>query len=77
MESRHCCAMMTTFADWRCDQHPPHECADYLIGYDERSRHYRILIHDGEDGDATSGITIQFCPWCGAKLPAVIDEAVV
>ena len=78
MESRHCCAMMTTNADWRCDQHPPYECPDYLIGYDERSRQYRILIHilihDGEDGDATSGIIIQFCPWCGTKLPDVVGD---
>jgi len=75
MAAQHCCAMMTSIADWRCDQHPPYECPDYLIDYDERSRQYRILIHDGEDGDATSGIIIQFCPWCGAQLPTVIDEA--
>ena len=27
---------------------------------------YGLIIHDG----GTSAVTIQFCPWCGSKLPA-------
>lgn len=33
----------------------------YALEYDE----YGIVIHDG----GISYITIQYCPWCGKKLP--------
>ncbi len=75
MERQHCCSMMTSNVNHRCDQHPPYECPDYLIGYYKRSREYSILIHDGEDGAASSGIIIQFCPWCGRPLPTIVEDA--
>ena len=30
------------------------------------SREYKLIIHDG----GSSGMLIQFCPWCGTRLPA-------
>ncbi len=70
----HCCRMMTYFVNYRCDQHPPYECSDYVIRYADELRQYTILIHDGENGSSGSGIIIHFCPWCGTKLPAVLED---
>jgi hypothetical protein len=62
----HCCEMMRSNVENACDQHADRfDCPDCLVNYDERSRHYGLIIHDG----GGSVITIQFCPWCGAKLP--------
>ena len=35
---------------------------------------YGIPIHDGENGKITSYIKIQYCPWCGKKLPDSLRE---
>lgn len=40
-------------------------CPDQLLEYNKRFDEYGILIHDG----GTSSLQIQYCPWCGAKLP--------
>jgi hypothetical protein len=50
----------------RCDQHPdPLDCADILIFHSEQLDEYGIIIHDG----GSSYSVIQYCPWCGIKLP--------
>jgi hypothetical protein len=50
----------------RCDQHPdPFDCADILISYSPEWEEYGIIIHDG----GSSRSVIQYCPWCGTKLP--------
>jgi hypothetical protein len=57
-----------------CDHHPiREECPDVVIGFSEATRRYSILIHDGEDGYASSGYAMGFCPWCGSKLPEPIE----
>jgi hypothetical protein len=57
-----------------CDQHPVREeCPDVVVSYSQNTRLYLILIHDGEDGYASSGYGIDFCPWCGSKLPEPIE----
>ena len=42
---------------------------DKLIYYSSRFDEYGIPVRDGEKGKANSYILIQFCPWCGKKLP--------
>ncbi|MEG0856826.1 MAG: hypothetical protein RSG52_10165 [Terrisporobacter sp.] len=41
------------------------DCPDTLIYYNEKFDQFGIIIHDG----GTSYICINFCPWCGQKLP--------
>jgi len=59
-----CCIKMKNHASFRCDIHADKfECPDSLIDIRD-SGTYAIIIHDG----GTSGIEINFCPWCGARL---------
>jgi len=61
-----CCAKMESQLNLRCAEHlDPHECPDNLIYHSEQFDEYGILIHDG----GSSSSVIQFCPWCGTKLP--------
>ncbi|MGN9756752.1 DUF6980 family protein [Streptomyces sp. SD31] len=39
---------------------------DALVGFSARFQEYGLILHDG----GTSSITIDFCPWCGRRLPA-------
>lgn len=49
-----------------CDQHPdPRDCPDILVVYVPRFDEYAIPIRDG----GSSYSKIQYCPWCGTKLP--------
>lgn len=41
------------------------DCPDCLIDYNEVYDEFGIIVHDG----GTSCVTIEFCPWCGSKLP--------
>lgn len=40
-----------------------------VVYYSSKFDEYGIPIHDGENGSATSFITIEYCPWCGKRLP--------
>lgn len=61
----HCCETMAYHASFRCAEHPdPFDCPDRIIDYDEKSGEYGLIIHDG----GHSVITIEYCPWCGARL---------
>lgn len=65
-ERRHCCQSMAEMLNDHCEQHSdPFECPDRLIFYSAKFDEYGIIIHDA--GSAYS--KIEFCPWCGAKLP--------
>nr|WP_067736167.1 hypothetical protein [Novosphingobium naphthalenivorans] len=56
---------MEHFAEYTCETHPDrHDCGDCLIDQDSNGC-YGIMIHDG----GSSMVRINFCPWCGAKLP--------
>jgi hypothetical protein len=58
---------MTTQINYRCDQHPdPYDCPDNLVVYSAKFDEYGLIVHD--DG-GHSYVTVQFCPWCGAKSP--------
>jgi hypothetical protein len=62
----HCCEQMTKRVNHRCEQHPNvFDCADNLIYHSEQSDKYGIIVHDG----GSSFILINYCPWCGTKLP--------
>lgn len=60
---KHCCERMRYFLK-KSSENLDFDSDDimyYAIKFDE----YGIVIHDS----GTSYITIQFCPWCGKKLP--------
>ena len=62
----YCCEQMRSRANHKCEHHADaFECPDHLIKYSEKFDEYGVIIHDG----GTSSITIEFCPWCGSKLP--------
>ena len=42
---------------------------DKMVYFSSKFNEYGLPIHDGENGRATSYILIQYCPWCGKKLP--------
>lgn len=67
--------MMTYHATFRCPDHPPFECGDYLIRFAPELRQYTILIHDGDGCGASSGVIIAYCPWCGTRLPEPLETA--
>ncbi|WP_120495767.1 hypothetical protein [Kiloniella sp. EL199] len=63
---KHCCDAMTQYLSLTCKDHnDPFECPDVLISYSDRFEEYGLIIHDG----GASSISIDFCPWCGTKLP--------
>ena len=54
-----------------CPQHPdPSDCPDHLVRYLPVFREYGLLIHDG----GSSFVRIQFCPWCGSRLPESLRD---
>ncbi|WML46640.1 hypothetical protein RCG23_13365 [Neobacillus sp. PS3-34] len=62
----HCCRTMTRQVNNQCEEHSnPFECPDKLINYTEQYDEYGLIIHNG----GTSSLTINYCPWCGTKLP--------
>jgi hypothetical protein len=63
---RHCCEMMNSQASHVCNQHPnPFDCPDAIILFSAAKNQYGLIIHDG----GTSSVTIEYCPWCGKKIP--------
>ncbi|MBK1884552.1 hypothetical protein JIN85_19205 [Luteolibacter pohnpeiensis] len=49
-----------------CEQHVGRrDCPDALINYSAKFDEYGIIVHDG----GSSSISIDYCPWCGSKLP--------
>ena len=65
-EKRHCCDEMTRQVNHRCDTHPdPFDCPDSLVHYSARLDEYGLIVHDG----GSSSVRVEYCPWCGAKLP--------
>jgi hypothetical protein len=64
--SEHCCQAMAHRVNWHCDQHvDPFDCPDALVRFSAQFQEYGLIIHDG----GASVITINFCPWCGQRLP--------
>ena len=76
MKQEHCCEMMNYYlcmgskpcvgaGSISCDD------PDCIITYSAPVNEYGIPLHDG----TMSIIGINFCPWCGKKLPASKREA--
>ena len=64
--TQHCCEAMARQVTWHCDHHDdPFDCADVVVLFSARFQEYGLIIHDG----GTSSIGIDFCPWCGQRLP--------
>jgi hypothetical protein len=62
---------MATQVEFECEQHADlSACPDSLIAYDPIFNEYALRIHDG----GTSGLMINFCPWCGASLPQSLRD---
>ena len=43
---------------------------DEFVDYVPKFREYGVPVHDG----GQSHIQINFCPWCGAKLPSSLRD---
>ena len=64
--NKHCCPVMERNVDFDCTVHrDKFECPDALVSFTSNFNEYGLIIHDG----GSSSIAIEFCPWCGAKLP--------
>ncbi|MCO5998128.1 hypothetical protein NE234_32610 [Actinoallomurus sp. WRP9H-5] len=51
---------------WDCPTHlDPYDCPDAVVVYVPKFREYGLIVHDG----GRSSIVIDFCPWCGSRLP--------
>jgi hypothetical protein len=60
----------------KCPQHQsPWDCPEAVVIYSASTGIYGLPVRDGEFASASSYITIQFCPWCGQRLPDEIDSA--
>jgi hypothetical protein len=63
--TKHCCEDMKRNVEYKNETLGKYDCPDNLITYVSKMDEYGIVIHDG----GSSYIKIEFCPWCGAKLP--------
>ena len=64
-KGKYCCDNLKFFSTLNCDIHnSKYDCPDVLIDVGKSGADCRIIIHDG----GTSGIEINYCPWCGKKL---------
>lgn len=59
----HCCPTMTEQVNHTCTY--GHDCPDQVVRHYAPTGRYSLPIRDG----GTSGITIEYCPWCGQHLP--------
>jgi hypothetical protein len=60
------CVHIANQLTWYCEKHPnPRDCTDVLIIHNETFDEYEIANRHGD----SSVTIIQFCPWCGVKLP--------
>ena len=60
-----CCEAMRYHTSNHCAVHSsPFECPDRLLLYDETSKDYGLIVHDG----GQSYVKIRYCPWCGCAL---------
>lgn len=65
--TEHCCEAMTRRVNWHCGQHDdPFACPDAVLRFNAKFQEYGLIVHDG----GTAVIGIDFCPWCGQRLPA-------
>lgn len=62
----HCCSNMKDAVESVCDEHADRfDCPDALVSYSAKFDEYGLIVHDG----GSSIVAIEFCPWCGSRLP--------
>jgi hypothetical protein len=67
----HCCDLIAERLQYVCPDHKdPFDCPDSLVYFSPEFREYGLIIHDG----GHSYVTIQYCPWCGARLPESLRD---
>lgn len=67
-----CCDTMRAALEMNCDTHDdPFECPDSLIAYNETFNQFALIVHDG----GRDVVLIRHCPWCGAALHGLADQA--
>ncbi len=63
---RICCDAMGRQLRHECEQHPNlRDCPDVVVVYYPHVDEFGMPIRDG----GASSLGMQFCPWCGKKLP--------
>lgn len=62
-----CCAAMEAQVTHACGQCEPGTCPDQLVVYRPRFREYGMPVRDSPT--PSSYVVIQWCPWCGTRLP--------
>lgn len=65
IKSDYCCEQFKLILKLS-DVTDPFKNPDALISYSEVFDEYGLIIHDGGE----SSVLIEFCPWCGKKLPS-------
>ena len=71
VEPSSCCDDMRAQIDHTCLEHPkPGQCPDQVVAYTPKFDEYGLWIRTGRSQQGESYLMIQFCPWCGARLPA-------
>ena len=60
----HCCRNMDYYSTTPLSEHE-------LIRYHPEVREYTFLLHGSHHG---LGQKMQYCPWCGTKLPKTLGE---
>lgn len=68
-----CCAVMASQVTHSCDRCEPGSCPDQLVVYLARFHEYGLPVRD--EPRPTSFVTIQWCPWCGTRLPESVRDA--
>ena len=62
----YCCEMMRSNIEKVCEQHDHAEdCPDRLGTFVPKFNEFGLPVHDG----GSSYVIIEYCPWCGRKLP--------
>jgi hypothetical protein len=63
---KYCCKRMAYDLNQSCSLHSVRsDCPDALV--DQVRGGFGLIVHDG----SSSVIEMQFCPWCGTKLPPI------
>lgn len=71
----YCCDDMRFQIEVDCDLHDdPMECVDCAVVYSPKFREYGLPVRDGPGGSANAVVVIDYCPWCGTKLPASLRD---
>lgn len=66
MSRKNCCNQMMEILNLDCNEgESSFQCSNSVMYYNEKFDEYGMIIHDG----GSSYIKIDFCPWCGKKLP--------